>query len=284
MCCFRQCSDNILIFFVFSLLSGLAQADKGDYIVGLGLDGDTAAGRAISLFGDLGVSDNAWFSAATAYTQSAAVSEFDAVYADIALDYFFRPVGVRIGGAYWGDSELLNSVDFRGSAYYRNERFSLSANYERRDFDFTSQAALTDGERTVSFYASGVGFSGWLKTSKNTSLHIGGMDYDYSEDIRLQERIDVLRTLSVSRLSLMNSLVDYRLSAGFTMHIGKRSLDLDLRSWRRELDQGQVNSYGIGLTTPLGDFSDLEMRFSYDDSENFGDTYVFSLYLYSFGN
>ena len=102
--------------------------------------------------------------------------------------------------------------------------------------------------------------------------------------IQLQENIDVLRVLSVSRLSLINSLVDYRLSGGISVRFGARALDFNVSSWRTELDQGQVNSYGIGLIMPVADFSDLELRFAYDDSENFGSTYVFSVFFYTFGN
>ena len=40
------------------------------------------------------------------------------------------------------------------------------------------------------------------------------MDYRYSRDINLQESIDILSFFSTSRLSLMNSLLDYRASGG----------------------------------------------------------------------
>ena len=139
-------------------------------------------------------------------------------------------------------------------------------------------------ERTTSFYANGSGLSAWFQTSKNSSIYAGGMDYDYSVQIQVQENIDVLQFLSVSRLSLINSLVDYRMNIGFNVLFGMRSLDFNISNWRTELDQGQVTSYGIGLTTPVDDFSDLELRIAYDNSENFGDTYVFSLFFYTFGN
>jgi hypothetical protein len=284
MFCCKRLSNNLLIIFSFLLTGEPAWADRGDYIAGIGAQADTADGRAISLFGDFGVSDSAWLSAAAGHTQTDGVLGFDALYADIGLDYSFEPIGIRIGGAYWGDSELLDSVDYRGSLYFRNDRLSLSGDYERREFDFTYQPLFGDGERTVDFYADGVGLTSWLRTSKNTSLYLGGMDYEYSIDIRLQENIDSVRALTVSRLSIINSLIDYRLNAGLNIRLGTRTLDVNVSNWRTELDQGQVTSYGVGLTTPLDDFSDLEVRIAYDESENFGSTWVFSLFFYTFGS
>ena len=118
-----------------------------------------------------------------------------------------------------------------------------------------------------------------------TTVGFGDLhSYDYSVDIQLQENIDVLRFLSVSRLSLINSLVDYRINGGVNVNVGDSSLDFSISNWRTEVDQGQVTSYGIGFTTPLDRASDLELRVAYDDSENFGDTYVFSVYFYTFGS
>jgi hypothetical protein len=275
---------QLLILRCFSTFSGFAQADKGDYLVGIGVEGDTAEGRAISLFGNFGLSDSTRLSATGAYTRTAGILGFDAAFVDLALDHSFDSVGFRLGASYWGDAALLDSVDVRASVYFRNERFSISGDYERRDFDFTFQPFFADGERTVSFYANGAGLTSWFETSKNTGFYVGGMDYEYSIDIQLQENIDVLRVLSISRLSLINSLVDYRLNAGFNARFGLRSLDLSVSNWRTEMDQGQVTSYAIGFTTPLDDYSDLELRFAYDDSENFGSTYVFSVFFYTFGS
>lgn len=283
MSCYSKCY-NLLIFIIFVLSSALTRADQGDYVVGVGAEGDSADGRAVSLFGDFGLGDDTWLSAAGAYTSTQGILGFDATYADLALDHNFDPIGIRLGGAYWGDAALLDSVDLRASVYFRNEHLSISADVERRDFDFTFVSLVTDRENTVSFYANGAGLTSWLELGNRASVYVGGMDYEYSIDIRLQENIDVLRFLSVSRLSLINSLVDYRLHGGLNLRFGDRSLDLNVSNWRTELDQGQVTSFGIGFTMPLDQFSDLELRVAYDDSENFGDTYVFSVFFYTFGS
>ena len=35
--------------------------------------------------------------------------DLESVFADIELDHYFDPVGVRIGASYWGDSDILDS-------------------------------------------------------------------------------------------------------------------------------------------------------------------------------
>ncbi|MBT8077271.1 MAG: hypothetical protein KJO31_01785 [Gammaproteobacteria bacterium] len=275
---------NVFKLLILLAVSGPALGDSGDYVVGLGADLDSAEGRAFSLFGDFGLTDQTWLSAIGAYTSTDEALGFDATYADLSIDHNFEPIGIRVGGAYWGDADLLDSVDLRAAVYFRNEHFSLSLDYERRDFDFLFQSLLLDRERKVSFSANGAGLTSWFQLNKRTSFYVGGMDYDYSVDIQLQENIDVLRFLSVSRLSLINSLVDYRINGGVNVNVGDSSLDFSISNWRTEVDQGQVTSYGIGFTTPLDRASDLELRVAYDDSENFGDTYVFSVYFYTFGS
>jgi hypothetical protein len=94
------------------------------------------------------------------------------------------------------------------------------------------------------------------------------MHYGYSRDIRIQPEIDILRFLSASRLSLMNSLIDYRINAGMEFRFGLRSIDVSAGSWKTAVDQSKVDSYTIGFLTPMTDRTDIEFRFSFDDSEN----------------
>ena len=109
------------------------------------------------------------------------------------------------------------------------------------------------------------------------------MVYEYSRDIRLQENIDNLRFLSTSRLSLMNSLIDYRVSGGMDFQFGSKIFDLTLSTWQTALDGGRVNSIAVGFTAPSGIASDLDLRLAYDDSQNYGSTVAFAVSFYFFG-
>jgi len=134
--------------------------------------------------------------------------------------------------------------------------------------------------RTVDFSAKGYGLTGRLKTSDRTSVYLGGMNYDYSRRIGLQPETDRLRFLAISRISLMNSLIDYRVSGGVEIEFGERRMDLRYSHWKTAVFKGQVDSLGVGWLTPMGNSADIEFRLAVDDSDEFGRATVFSIFLY----
>ena len=259
-------------------------AAAGGFVLGLGVETDTAEGKAVSGFADFGVGDDTWLSAAAAMSRTGGTLNLDTVYFDGGIEHSFGLFGARAGAAYWGDKDILDSVDLRGSLFVRGDQGTLSANFERRDFDFTFQVPqFPDRLRTAEFSANGLGLSGRLVTTQRTSLFFGGMSYQYSRDISLQPNIDVLRLLSSSRLSLMNSLLDYRGYAGIEWRFDLTSVDLRFEQWQTAIDQGKVNSLGLGVLMPIADRNDLEIRLSYDESDHYGRTLSLAAYLYYFG-
>jgi hypothetical protein len=280
MSCFRK----LALAFVTILVLTTQNASAEGYVLGAGVEADSASGRAASAFGDWGVSDNTWVSAtASAYEIDGAGGRRNTTLVGIGIDHGFEPFGIRAGAGYWGDKEILDSTDLSASLYYRNESFMLSADYERREFDFVVLADFPTLRRTAEFSADGIGLSGRLPLGTNASMHFGGLAYDYSRDIRLQPDIDVLRFLSSSRLSMINSLIDHRIDAGVEFRFGLRSLDLTAGSWQTAVDGGRVDSFSVGFLTPMSDRTDIELRLSFDDSKNFGNTAAISVYLYYFG-
>lgn len=272
------------------LLAGLAgwsatAAAGGGYVLGINAEIDTADGRVLSGFVDYGFTEDTWLSAALARSDTDAVAGgLDAVYAELALEHTFGVVGVRIGGAYWGDNDILDSTDIRGSIFLRGKKASLSFDFEQREFDFLFRPILEpERVRKVEFSADGLGANASLQTGKRTRIFASGMSYDYSINIRLQPRIELLNRLSLSRLSLINSLIDYRVSGGFEFRFDKLTLDLTVSNWRTAIDGGQVNSVALGFITPIGPTSDLGVRLAWDKSENFGDTVALAVSLYYFG-
>jgi hypothetical protein len=261
---------------------GSALADG--YILGLGAAADSEDGRALSAFGDFGIRDDTWLSATIGSTETESLAGgFSTRFADVGIDHYFDPVGLRIGVAYWGDSSILDSDDVRASLYYRDEIVSFSVDYERRNFDFVFGANLPRGERKAEFEADGWGMTNRLQFGDRLVFRLSGMFYEYSRDIRIQPDIDALRFLSASRLSLINSLLDHRLNAGVEYRFGLRSVDFSVGSWKTAVDQGKVDSFAVGFLTPMSDRTDIEFRLSLDDSENFGNTTSLTVYLYYFG-
>jgi hypothetical protein len=254
------------------------------YVLGLGAAADTEDGRAITAFGDFGVGENTWLSGTFGSTETNGIAGgFSTTFADVGIDHYFNPVGIRLSGAHWGDSDILDSDDVRASLYYRDDIASFSADYERRNFDFIFGSLLLDERRKAEFHADGWGLTSRIQVSDRITVRLSGMHYGYSRDIRIQPEIDVLRFLSASRLSLMNSLIDYRINAGMEFRFGLRSIDVSAGSWKTAVDQSKVDSYTIGFLTPVSDRTDIEFRFSFDDSENFGNTTALTVYLYYFG-
>ena len=255
-----------------------------NYILGIGAAADSEDGRAISAFGDFGIGENTWLSGTFGSTETNGIAGgFSTTFADVGIDHYVNPVGIRISGAHWGDPDSLDSDDVRASLYYRYYIASFSADYARRNFDFIFGSLLLDERRKAEFHADGWGLTSRIQVSDRITVRLSGMHYGYSRDIRIQPEIDVLRFLSASRLSLMNSLIDYRINAGMEFRFGLRSIDVSAGSWKTAVDQSKVDSYTIGFLTPMTERTDIEFRLSFDDSENFGNTTALTVYLYYFG-
>ncbi len=267
-----------------ALLSAGANAGEG-YILGVGAEGDTSGSLAYSVFGDFGLTENTWLSATAAKAEAeGAFSELRTVYGDVGLDHYFDPVGIRIGAAYWGDDDILDSVDIRGSIYVRTSSVSFAADYERRNFEFSFDLPLVQERRQVEFEADGYGLNFRVAAGKRASLYLRGMSYDYSVDLTRLQNISDLSFLSASRLSLANSLLDHRVDAGVDIKFGLKMLSLEIGNRQTAIDSGSVNSFSVGYLFPASDASDIELRVGYDDSDLFGDTTILSFFWFFYGS
>ena len=263
------------------LLTGPVSA--AGYVLGVGAEGDSADGRAFSAFGDFGLSENTWLSVTGTMAETPGIiRDNDTQLGRVALDHFMDPVGVRIGGGYWGNADILDSRDMTASVYIRGNGSSLSIDYEKRQFEFDLQSDLLRG-RTVDFDADGWGLSSRLAFGERVSMFLSGMAYDYSRNLRIQPDIDVLAFVSNSRLSMINNLIDDRFTGGLEYRFGLKSVDITAGRWKTAVDGSRINSYSVGFLTPVGDRYDLEFRLSLDESDSYGRTTAFSVFLYYFG-
>jgi hypothetical protein len=261
-----------------------AAAAEG-YIVAIGAELDTEESRAFSAFGELATGDSTWISAGASLSRTSSPgSRFEALQADLQVDHLFDHLGLRAAVAYWGDSDVLESIDLRSSIYLKYPRFSLSAEFERRNYDLVIGPPLLRVRRTAGFSANGTGFAGRLQAGERVSVYASGMWYDYSGNASLQPGMDDLRLMSLSRLILAHGLLDRKMHGGVEVEFGLRTLDVSYAHWRDTASQGgRIDSFGIGLLTPLGPSSDIELRLSRDDSDAFGESTVLSVFLYFFG-
>ncbi len=267
------------------LLSNAAFAVEG-FMIGAGGEGDGDDGLSVAVVGGIGLTEDTWLSAALARSEVDLVSgrELETEYADIELDHYFGPVGVRLGAAYWGDSDVLTSNDWRASGYFRNDTVTLSFDYEYRDFEFIIPSTDFTTSRRVLFDADGFGVSVRFQTSESTNLRLRGIKYDYSVPFRPVDNVDAARLLSVSRLSLINSLVDHRASLAFGIESGNTLWDIDLMTWEGAISGSRTKSLTVRYLFPLSKRTDMELGVGYDDSELYGDVTFFSLYLFFYGD
>jgi hypothetical protein len=109
------------------------------------------------------------------------------------------------------------------------------------------------------------------------------MDYDYDVNLRLDSNQVLLQLLSFSRLSLINSLIDYRAYATLGLDVGQSSWQLDVGAWRGEVDGGDTRSATLRVLNPLNDRTDIEFSLGVDDSELYGNVTFFSVFVYFYG-
>jgi len=272
-------------FIILFLLSGAVLAAGDGFMIGGGVESDAEDGLSVSLIGGVGLAESTWLTAGLAKStvDLGRGLDLESVLADIELDHYFDPVGVRIGASYWGDSDILDSHDWRASLYWRNDVVTLAAEYEYRDFDFIIPSTDRLTSRQVMFDADGLGVSARFQVSESTSLRLRGVKYDYSVPFRPVENVDAASLLTVSRLSLINTLVDYRAAMTIGIDQGVKRWEVDFATWQGAINESRTNSITLRYLMPMTDKTDIEFGLGYDDSELYGDVMFFSLYLYFYG-
>lgn len=266
-------------------LSTSALADKGDFVLAAGVSLDDADGKAISVLGDFAVAKSTWLSASIGRSavDLPRFQEIETWYGDLGIDSFWDPAGARLSVAYWGDSELLDSVDVRGSVYTRGAKGMFAVDLEYRDFELELPPVDVFPLTKVPFDAYGLGLSGRLKLSSRVDLRLRGISYEYSIDLRSQNATRLINLLSISRLSLLSSLIDWQVSAGIAIDFGFKSWQFDVAKWRGAIDGGDNFSVTVSYLTPFTKRTDLEIGLGYDDSDLYGQVAVLNLFVYFYG-
>lgn len=272
------------LLFVLLLPVGNAVAGEG-YVLGGGVEGDTEDGLAVTVLGEFGLTEQTWLSAALARNtaESAFRQDLDTWFADLGIDHWWKPVGVRAGVAYWGDNDTLDSTDLRASLYWRGEKFSVSGDVEHRDFTVLFPGNDEIPSREGKFTADGVGLSARFNISDAVNIGLSGINYDYDVNLKLDSNRPLLQLLSFSRLSLINSLVDYRATATVGVDVGERSWHFSVATWKGEVDGGSTKSATVRFLSPMNDRADIELALGVDDSELYGNVTFFSVFLFFYG-
>ena len=268
------------------LAAGTALADDRAYLLGAGLETDSDDGLRGSLIAGVELSEATWLSGgfAASSVELASGRTSHTRYADLELDHHFDPIGIALGVAYWGDPDLLDSVDQRLSLYFRNEGFSIAGEYEYRDFDFIIPPTNFFPGREFAFDADGFGARIRYEFNKTFRMSAAAMKYDYSVDFRPDENRDAVSLVTISRFSLINSLVDSRASISIGVNAGSGQWGFDYATWKGALDQARTKSYTVRFLHPMSTRTDFELALGYDESDLYGNITFLSLYLYFYGS
>lgn len=279
------CRRQALLLAAGLLSAPAALADKGDFVIGGGAEIDSGDNLAVSALGDLATGEKTWLTMSIArnIVDLGRGLESRTWYADLGFDHYFDPAGIRLGAAYWGDNEILDSIDARASLYTRGESGSISMDFDYRDFEFDLPPIDILPRTRIPFHAVGFGLSGQLELSERVALHAGGVRYEYSVDFDNPILLRLTQQLSISRLSLLSSLIDWDVRAGIGMDLGLKHWQLDVSRWRSSLDKGDNTSVALRFLTPMTDRTDIELGLGYDDSEFYGDVTFASVFIYFFG-
>ena len=257
----------------------------GEYVIAGGVQADSADGVAAIVLGDVAVGEETWLSGAIARSRVELPirDELETWYGDVGLDHFFDPAGVRLGLAYWGDNSVLDSTDARAAVYLRGSSGSVSFDYEFRDLELELPETTFFRRRQVNFDAHGYGLGARLDLTDNVDVRFKGMSYDYSVNLRLDPNRDIVNLISVTRLSLLNTLVDYRARLSLGIDFGLKRLEFEAGQWKGAVEGSITNSYSVRFLLPIGRRNDIEFELGFDESENYGEVTVFSVLLYFYG-
>lgn len=272
----------------FLLLFAAAPAMAADgWLIGAGVEADTDDGLRGALIAGVGLSEKTWLSGGASHSSVdfATGRSSSTTYADIELDHHFDPVGISVGAAYWGDPDVLDSVDLRAALYWKNDAVMLAVDAETRDFDFIIPPSDFFVGREFAFDADGIGGRLRFSIGDRASLRFSAMRYDYSVDFRPDENRDAISLITVSRLSPLTNLIDSRAGIDLGVDVGVSSRwELDFTTWKGALDRSRTDSYTLRFLTPLGRRTDIELGLGFDESDLYGDVTYFSVYLYFYGD
>ena len=254
------------------MLGGRVDMDSADGVAGL-VFGDLAINDTTSVYGSFGKSS----------VPLPRGLDISTAYGDIGVDHWFGPIGVRAELAYWGDSDFLDSIDARGALYWRGERATLTLDLQYRDFEFDILRSDFRAGRDIRFHSTGAGIKASFGLTDAVTLSASGIDYDYNVNLSRGANRDIADFLSASRLSLVNSLISYRVGAGIGVDIGTRRLGIDHYVWEGEVAGSKTRSSTLSFLTPVSTRTDLQFGIGIDDADDYDAITFFSIQLFVYG-
>lgn len=205
---------------------------------------------------------------------------------ELGFEHDFGPVGVGLAGERWGDPGNLESVDWRASLFFGNERYRITFERERRSIDLyftlTGPLGRTD-RRSLGLDADGSSLRFRVQLTPLWQLYGAATRYNYSRDVSLLPRIASLDLLSSSTLTLANSFVDEYWTLGSERAFGDRLWSLGFGRDRSAVEGSAFTSMSSAFLFPVGKRIDLELSVGRSDSDLLEGGYYGGLQIFVYG-
>jgi hypothetical protein len=258
-------------------LPAFAQDDAAPgslWAVGLGAQVDEDSSDSVLATVNWGVTRSTWLLFSAARSRSPAErADVSAQSLVAGVDHRFGLVGVTFQIERWGDSDVLESDELRGSFYIQQERLRIAFSHERRDIDipFTLTGPLGGTvRRTATLSADSFGLSVRVQPAERWQLYFGATEHDYERDLAPLPRIDRLNLLSTSALTLANSFVDHERMLGFERELGRTLLNVSFREDHSAIDGSKLETIEAGLLWPISRRIDVEVNLGSGRSDLLG--------------
>jgi hypothetical protein len=237
---------------------------SGSWALGLAAQVDEESNDSRLVTFNWGVTPKTWLSFAAGSSSSPAdQANVTADTLAAAVDQRFDHIGIAFEVEHWGDPDVLESEDLRGTLYFDSERFRIGFSYESRDIDvpFTLTGPLGRTiSRNVSVGADGLAVDIRVKPADRWQLYFGAKEYDYERDLSVLPRIDRLNLLSASTLTLANSFVDHARMLAAEREIGRALVTVSYTHDESAVDGSRLETLDAAVLFPIGARVDLEVN------------------------
>jgi hypothetical protein len=179
----------------------------GDWMFGAAAQMDDESNDSLFATFNWGVTEGTRL-AFSAGRSSSNLANVDADSLVASVDHSFGTVGLTLELERWGDEDVLETSDWRGSAYYEPERFRIGVAYEQRDIDIPFTLVGPFGgtiERTAQLSSDSVGIDVRVQPAGGWQIYFAATEHDYDRDLAPLPRIALLNLLSTSTLTLAKS-------------------------------------------------------------------------------
>ncbi len=242
------------------LLCSHAAIAENPYVVGLSAAVDSAEGMSVTGLVDYSLSDETTITASAGVTNAEGdTSDFQTLEWDIELAHKFGPLGVDVSAGQWGDSDEFESVNGSIGLFRESGRWRSSVGYLVRDLEIMFRSTnAPSGRSRGEVQARGLRAGLSYAYESGAGIFLNARRYDYDQNIRRLDQIQIARLLSPSSLTLSGSLLDHSASVGIDWPYREHILSLTASRDRTAVDSRDVDSLAVGWLMPAGKQSDVE--------------------------